>query len=1169
MRRRNRVRFTLPETHVPFYFLLCVWLALPALTCRAQEGVRAEARELPPNQAIERTLEGGGTHSYKVRLKVGEYFHADVEQRGVDVRLVLIEDGSKEIVSRDRPNGTQGAESLSFIATRGGEYRLEVSAPDEGATPGQYEIRRDAPRTPTTQDRKRVEAEDLLQEGMRVSLTDTEESARQACAKYEAAAAAWREAGDKYGEALSLTTLGYSWEGLQENNKAAAAHVRALTIYKELKDKPYEAASLASLSVLNASFQKPDIAVEQYRQATALYRELNDADGEQTLHKKFGEAAGVYLNTGVSFLQKQEVEAYGHSLKFLSAAREMYRALEDKKNEAVALIYLGLASAGSGDKQKAIEFYHQAININRALDNKQGEAVALNDIGKVYSDAGDKKTALEYYGQSLSIAKATGETLVEARTLINIGRAYSDLGDKQKALDHYLEALPLSKASKDTMAEAAILNNIGRVYDALGDTWEALKYYKQALPLLKTPGTKLQEARTLENIGRLLNALGDRQQALEYYNRALPSNRESMDKVGEATTLTGIGSVYDDLGDEKKALGYYVQAYNLSKASGDVRGEATALNNIGSAYDDLGEKQKALEYYVHALPLYKGVGDTDGEANTLSNIMYASQNPRLAIFYGKQSVNAYQQIRSVNEDVDKELHKTFIKSIEHTYRHLAKLLVTQGRLPETQQVLDSFKDQQYFDFNPATTKSPAPLDETVREKELAALYKTTSGKAGLLVSQIEAYKLTLGKRTPSAEESAKIKQLDGEMKTAAAEFLTALKRIEAEFGGQFEAAKDKSPSIEDTVQMQAALRDLQGETGQKAVALYTVIEEDNFWALIITGREIVPVSAPVKGSEVNKKSAQLLAQLGEADEQTGGPKYSQEEVQKTSRELYDLVFAPVDAKLKELRVAPDVLMWSLDASLRYLPVAALYDGTRYLAQRFRHAVFTRVDPARLRPHAVHTWDGSGFYVSSDYALPVEGRMEFFPALRHARLEVESIFGRPPARGLIGGGFLPGPRFTKESLLASLRLHRPLVHIASHFRLVPGDAGSSFLLLGDGDRLTLAEIKAGPDDLLGGVELLTLSACETGAQRGRESDGREIDSFAEMAQRKGARAILASLWAVDDDSTSRLMAEFYRGWRLKRLTKAEALRQAQLSLLRDGRYAHPFYWSPFILIGNWG
>jgi CHAT domain-containing protein len=202
---------------------------------------------------------------------------------------------------------------------------------------------------------------------------------------------------------------------------------------------------------------------------------------------------------------------------------------------------------------------------------------------------------------------------------------------------------------------------------------------------------------------------------------------------------------------------------------------------------------------------------------------------------------------------------------------------------------------------------------------------------------------------------------------------------------------------------------------------------------------------------------------------------------------------------------------------------------------------------------------------------------------------------------------------------------PLVHITSHFYFSPGDQTNSYLLLGDEDIFTLDEMKGYPD-LFKGVELLTLSACETAAQR-PNSDGREVDGFAELAQRQGAAAVMATLWNVKADSSYSLMSGFYeKKSHHEGITKAEALRQAQLDLMtrttkassgllprsrtafkgrgnsttikifRQGqqhptaveegivwveekyarpyrrsdskRYAHPYYWSPFVLFGNW-
>jgi CHAT domain-containing protein len=179
----------------------------------------------------------------------------------------------------------------------------------------------------------------------------------------------------------------------------------------------------------------------------------------------------------------------------------------------------------------------------------------------------------------------------------------------------------------------------------------------------------------------------------------------------------------------------------------------------------------------------------------------------------------------------------------------------------------------------------------------------------------------------------------------------------------------------------------------------------------------------------------------------------------------------------------------------------------------------------------------------------------------------------------------------------------VVHVASHFRFSPGNETDSFLLLGDGSHLTLDQVRSSIN-LFGGVDLLTLSACETAM--GGEANGGEVEGFAVLAQRQGAKAVIASLWPVEDTSTSLLMREMYR---MREATpgtpKVEALRQAQLALLHgrvkptgpeDGArntevldpkmvstkpkssapsftadpaapYAHPYFWAPFILIGN--
>jgi CHAT domain-containing protein len=171
-----------------------------------------------------------------------------------------------------------------------------------------------------------------------------------------------------------------------------------------------------------------------------------------------------------------------------------------------------------------------------------------------------------------------------------------------------------------------------------------------------------------------------------------------------------------------------------------------------------------------------------------------------------------------------------------------------------------------------------------------------------------------------------------------------------------------------------------------------------------------------------------------------------------------------------------------------------------------------------------------------------------------------------------GGVMPGEvylddGFTAQRLRSISQRQFPVMHLASHFRFSPGTEVNSFLLLGDGQRLTLGDIRT-QNYRFDNVDLLTLSACDTGLGGGRDAQGKEIEGFGVIAQQQGAKAVLATLWPVADQSTAILMADMYRRRQEMQVSKIEALRQAQLALQAQPKYAHPYYWAPFILMGNW-
>ncbi len=300
------------------------------------------------------------------------------------------------------------------------------------------------------------------------------------------------------------------------------------------------------------------------------------------------------------------------------------RRLGDRPGEAATLSNIGLVYDSLGEKQKALDYYNQALPIVRLLGNRAGEAGTLSNIGAVYDSIGEKQRALDFYNQALPIVRVIGDRSGEARTLNNLGAVYDTLGEKQQALDCYNQALRIEREVGNRSGEAITLNNIGRVYDSLGERQKALTYYDEALPIVRLAGDRSGEAATLNNFGTLYDLLGEKQKALAYYSQALLIERAVGDRSWEARTLHNIGLTYDSVGDKRRALDYYDQALAIERAVGSRSLEATTLHNIGWAYDSLGEKQKALDYYNQALPIARAVGDRSLEATTLRNIGWAT-----------------------------------------------------------------------------------------------------------------------------------------------------------------------------------------------------------------------------------------------------------------------------------------------------------------------------------------------------------------------------------------------------------------------------------------------------------------------------------------------------------------------------------------------------------------
>jgi CHAT domain-containing protein/Tfp pilus assembly protein PilF len=884
-------------------------------------------------------------------------------------------------------------------------------------------------------------------------------------------------------------------------------------------------------------------------------------------------AEAVRLNEeGVQQLNRGQ---FREALQKFQQALVIVREIGERKGEGVLLSSIGLVYDNLGQYPKALDFYQQALAIRKEVGDKAGEGVTLNNIGAVYSNLGQYPKALEFYQQALAIRKEVGDKEGEGAALNNIASVYSNLGQYPKALEFFQQTLAIVREIGEKAGEGVTLNNIGAVYNYLGQYPKALEFYQQALAIRKEVGDKAGEGGSLTNIGAVYDSLGQYPKALEFYQQALAIVKEVGDKATEGTTLNNIGEVYRNLAQYPKALEFYQQALAIVKEIGNKAGEGVTLDNIGSVYDNLAQYPKALEFYQQALAIRKEIGDKAGEGKTLNNIGYllAKQNqPELAIVFYKQSVNVREAIRQDLRVLPKKQQQSYTQTIAHTYRDLADLLLKQDRVLEAQKVLDLLKVQELEDYLRnvrGNNQTAAGLPNLPPEEQFNQNYNALINKAielGKELTQLE--KIPELNRTPQQQQ--RITELRNNQQKILTEFNAFIRSpaVETIVQQLSNTAKRQNVELEDLNSLRDNLKKLE----QNAVLLYPLILDDRLELVLVTA-DSPPIhrTVPVKREDLNRAIAQFRTALEDSNSDAKTP----------AHELYDWLIKPIENELSQANA--QTIIYAPDGQLRYIPLAALYDGNQWLVQRWRVNNITAKSLTDFNTQPQHQLRVlAAAFTKGSYNFNIGNQQFSFNGLPFAGVEVENL-----ATELPGTTKLLDNAFSREGTVSRMNDYT-IVHLATHAAFVTGKPEDSFVLFGDGSRATLRDVE---NWSLPNVDLVVFSACETGL--GGFGNGAEILGLGYQLQRTGARAAIASLWSVSDGGTQALMDTFYAALQTGKMTKAEALRQAQVALITGDykalgeqrglgvqqrinsslpekvstKLSHPYYWSPFILIGN--
>jgi len=828
-----------------------------------------------------------------------------------------------------------------------------------------------------------------------------------------------------------------------------------------------------------------------------------------------------------SALVQQGVERYqvGEFQEAIALWEQALSQISNTKDQAIIHSNLALTYQQIGQLDRAIAHWEQAIQIYRSPSqqaSRQPLAGLVIDQAQAYSELGQHRRAIPLLQSAIELAKENQDRLSVAAAQGALGNAYWALGDYEQALAAHQISWNIARELNHLSYIATALNNLGNVHVSRG-----IRYSYRA-KVAQTEGEQQQANRLRQTVTQ------DQAEARQFFEQSLQV-AQGVDGIAAVKALLNLNhllmigqdstqSSNSHLADLDLIVRNFNRVQELLTPLPDSREKAYALISLaeqvlkveqGKVESDQLQPATLLE---EALAVARRIGDARAESFALGSLgeLYEAKND-------------LARALEVNHSAQFTAQK--INAIDSLYRwqwHLGRILAALGE-PEKaliayQQSIASLQSIR-GDIVAANPELQLDFREQVEPvyRELIALLlespeikgKTEQGKGE-------------GQASPSVIPNPKSKIAASRLKKVI-DILELLKLAELEnfFGDECVQVALSESGVE------AELRD-----SQTAVVYSIILDQQTHLILRSPDGGMTHYRVALSSQEMEQEIDRLRYLLEWR---------AKEDYVTHAEKIYDLLIRPMEADLAALN--PQTVVFINDGVLRKVPMTALYDGKEFLIQKYAIAVtpsLTLTNRSSL--------DRNNLSVLS-VGLTV-GRTPFAP-LTNVNAELAKV------NEILGGAKLIDEAFTFSNLSAQLqKKNYSIVHIATHGKFGV-DAETTFLV-GFDQRINIQQL----DNLLRSrrqrsVELLTLSACQTAA-----GDNRSALGIAGVAVRAGVGSAVATLWYINDEATVPLIAEFYRQLRQPNVTKAEALRQAQLKMIADLSYNHPAVWSPFVLIGNW-
>ena len=772
------------------------------------------------------------------------------------------------------------------------------------------------------------------------------------------------------------------------------------------------------------------------------------------------------------------------------------------------------------------------------MGDRGSEGKAYDNLGSTYGCLGDYKEAIEFRQQALSIAKEMGDRGSEGKAYNNLATAYCSLADYNKAIEGYQQSLSIAKEIGDKHLEGAAHVNIGSAYYSLGDYKQAIEFDNQALSMAKEIRDKRLEGKADINLGIAYCCLGNYEKAIEFNKRALSNAEEIGDKRSECKAYANLGSAYRCLANYQKAIEFHRQSLSIAKEIGDKDTEGKEYTNIGSAYYDLGDYRNAKDFHEQALRVTEEVGDKASKGIAYTNLgnAYASLGDhKKAIDFHQQSLSIAKEIgkKDAEQNAYSNLGLSFQKL--HDFRNAEECYKSSIKVFEEMRFLLQEKDEWKISFrDQLNTYSNLCIVQLRQSKNNEALLTAERGRAQALADLMESQYGAKSTPSTSKEQMEKINNISSLISSPTTFLAEAKKSVHLwvlNKGQEWQFMKKK---VNDT------LKDMTDRAYKQIRASKPAKCEDR--------------SLDDTGGEPNED----LSDRGR-DEKEFTP--SQAEVD-ALRELYDAVIAPISHLIKD-----EELILVPDGSSFLIPYAALLDQNfKYLSETLRIRLAPSLTSLSLLsecPEGRHCTSGA-ILVGNPWIETVrlksgeKRKPKRYPQLPGAETEVKMIAQILNVEPLIG------KNATKEQVLGRLK-SVSLVHIAAHGSAERGEIllspnlGSSEPPEEKDFLLTMTDVLNAKLD----AKLVVLSCCHSG-QGEIKAEG--VVGIARAFLGAGARSVIASLWAVNDQATLVFMRHFYEHL-VKGQSASKSLHEAMKMMRQSNDFNAVMYWAPFMLIGD--